>query len=70
MAKPSDKSDEINKIILQTTGIDRVKVIQNHQCAFKCIEPRFSWRDELSRKEYLISGLCQNCQDDTFGVPV
>ena len=26
------------------------------------------FRDELSRKEYDISGLCQKCQDDTFGV--
>jgi hypothetical protein len=26
-----------------------------------------SFRDELSRKEYSISGLCQACQDKTFG---
>jgi len=26
------------------------------------------FRDDLSRKEYGISGLCQKCQDDTFGV--
>ena len=26
------------------------------------------FRDEKSRKEYDISGLCQKCQDDTFGV--
>lgn len=25
------------------------------------------FRDELSRKEYLISGLCQECQDKMFG---
>ena len=25
------------------------------------------FRDELSRKEYDISGLCNKCQDDTFG---
>ena len=24
-------------------------------------------RDELSRKEFKISGLCQPCQDDVFG---
>lgn len=24
-------------------------------------------RDELSIKEFLISGLCQDCQDDVFG---
>lgn len=25
------------------------------------------FRDRLSIKEYRISGLCQKCQDDTFG---
>jgi len=25
--------------------------------------------DELSYKEYKISGLCQTCQDDVFGPP-
>ena len=25
------------------------------------------FRDDLSRKEYGISGLCQKCQDDVFG---
>ena len=25
------------------------------------------FRDKLSIKEYKISGLCQKCQDDTFG---
>ena len=27
-----------------------------------------SFRDELSWKEYTISGMCQKCQDDIFGV--
>ena len=25
------------------------------------------FRDELSKKEFAISGLCQNCQDKMFG---
>lgn len=29
----------------------------------------FGMRDELSCKEYMISGLCQACQDDTFREP-
>lgn len=24
------------------------------------------FKDDLSRQEYIISGLCQKCQDDTF----
>ncbi len=37
-------------------------------CPF-CIEPvskDSEFRDELSRKEFAISGLCQNCQDGFF----
>ena len=26
------------------------------------------FKNNISRKEYGISGLCQKCQDDTFGV--
>jgi len=26
-----------------------------------------SFSDDLSRKEYAISGMCQKCQDDIFG---
>jgi len=35
-------------------------------CA-KQIDPGKEFRDELSRKEFAISGLCQKCQDKTFG---
>ena len=31
-----------------------------------CEQPIGEFRDELSRKEYAISGLCQKCQDATF----
>ena len=27
-----------------------------------------SFRDELSKKEYSLSGFCQKCQDNFFGV--
>ena len=38
-------------------------------CAFNCDDPSHEWEDELSRKEYSISGLCQNCQNKMFGEP-
>jgi len=28
-----------------------------------------AFKDELSRREFKISGLCQKCQDDTFKDP-
>ena len=37
------------------------------QCV-SCGEFNLEFRDELSRKEYGISGLCQCCQDGIFGV--
>ena len=36
------------------------------QCV-KCGEFNLEFNDELSRKEYGISGLCQCCQDSIFG---
>ena len=36
------------------------------QCV-KCGEFNLEFRDEVSRKEYGISGLCQPCQDSIFG---
>ena len=41
--------------------------ILNGQCV-KCGGFNLAFRDELSRKEHGISGLCQTCQDGIFGV--
>lgn len=43
--------------------------ITNNRCArppFGCGKPITTFKDELSRKEYSISGLCQSCQDAFF----
>ena len=46
--------------------------IENGRCAakpFGCgrpVNPTTDFVDELSRKEYQISGLCQSCQDSVF----
>lgn len=32
-----------------------------------CGKPIESLRDQLSIQEFVISGICQKCQDDTFG---
>lgn len=43
--------------------------VQQKECPMcgKIINTSDEFRDELSRKEYSISGLCQNCQDAVFG---
>ena len=50
----------------------QVKNVDDGKCAFGCVIPkdvqgRFLFRDEISRREHQISGMCQACQDKTFG---
>jgi hypothetical protein len=40
--------------------------IRNGICTF-CGNKAKVFRNELSKKEYQISGLCQGCQDKVFG---
>jgi hypothetical protein len=58
----------MNKEIMKAFGFEsEVKLVEEGKCPF-CQEPIKSdeFRDELSRKEYVISGMCQKCQDKTF----
>ena len=48
-------------------GRSRTLAMAGNQCV-SCGEVAGEFRDELSRKEYGISGLCQTCQDGIFGV--
>lgn len=65
---PSQKHENVDKAIKELTGIDRIKSITEKTCPFcsKTITLD-SFRDELSLKEFHISGLCQGCQDKVFG---
>lgn len=52
----------------------RQESIENAQCVqppYGCAKEIWSmddeFRDALSVKEFFISGLCQECQDDVFG---
>ena len=49
-------------------GRSRRLAIAGNQCV-KCGAHDLEFRDELSRKEHGISGLCQGCQDEIFGGP-
>lgn len=48
-------------------GRSRRLAIAGNQCV-KCGEFDLWFRDELSRKEHGISGFCQSCQDNVFGL--
>lgn len=60
---------EARKKMLKSMGFDEeVARLERGECPF-CGAPTDdnSFRDELSVREYHISGLCQKCQDRTFG---
>ena len=64
--KASYKDPNYEAVLTEFTGVDRVKSIENMECT-TCDSPNTEFKDELSRKEYTISGMCQNCQDKVFG---
>lgn len=60
----------MNKDIMRAMGFDKeVDMVEQGRCPScgKVIDLA-SFRDEKSKKEFGISGLCQLCQDDFFGV--
>lgn len=67
--KPSEKHPQIDNFINQIFGIDRKASITNNVCTMckRNIDPTTEFKDDLSRKEFQISGLCSNCQDKVFG---
>lgn len=37
-----------------------------HNLCVQCNEPAINFDDEISEREYKISGMCQRCQNDFF----
>jgi|6_EtaG_2_1085325.scaffolds.fasta_scaffold451661_1 hypothetical protein len=73
MPMPSEKSDQVENTInafAQMAGFprDRHTAILTDQCV-SCDREAKEFTDDLSRKEYTISGFCQVCQDSVFGPP-
>ena len=59
----------MNKTIMRAMGLGKeVDRVEMGRCPFcnKDIDVGKEFRDELSRKEFGISGLCQKCQDEVF----
>ena len=63
---------DINKqeMLKQFGFTKEVQRVREKKCPFcgESVDPT-SFRDELSRKEFQISGICQKCQDVTFADP-
>jgi uncharacterized CHY-type Zn-finger protein len=64
------KSTEMNKFLNEMTNItfgrERETSISTRMCV-TCGNSADYFRDTLSMSEYNISGMCQVCQDRTFG---
>jgi hypothetical protein len=62
--------NHMNKELMKAMGFDKeLDLIAEGKCPLcKCIIDKNEFRDEISRKEFTISRLCQDCQDKTFGV--
>jgi hypothetical protein len=64
--KPSIKSFGMETALKSIFGVDRRTSINSDVCV-ACDKPATNFKDVLSRKEFCISGLCQECQDKVFG---
>ncbi|KKM15952.1 hypothetical protein LCGC14_1690740 [marine sediment metagenome] len=70
MAVPSPKSPEIERLLEDLTG--RRTAIEADRCIDPpngCGGPAIEFRSELDRREYAVSGLCQDCQDTVWYTP-
>ena len=58
----------VNDELMRKLFPKQMENMDNGKCPFcgKDINPETEFRDELSRKEFKISGMCQACQDDFF----
>ena len=59
----------MNKSILKQLGFRKeVQRVEQKKCPL-CGKPinMEDFRNEISKREYSISGMCQECQDDVFG---
>lgn len=55
---------------MKKAGFEKeVRLVENSVCP-ACCKPidMLNFKDDLSCKEFSISGLCQKCQDEIFGV--
>jgi radical SAM superfamily enzyme len=65
-----ERTEEMENFLDDMTNIlfgcpNRQGSIDSGKCVF-CGEPAVEFKDELSRREFQISGLCQSCQDEVF----
>ncbi len=67
--KATKKDPKIDQFLFSMFGRDRTATVSDGLCVTCPSKGNVasSFRDDLSKKEYAISGMCQSCQDDFFG---
>lgn len=63
---PTYKSPAIDNLITSITGVSRQDA-ENVKICVWCKKSLTPFRNQISEREHQISGMCQSCQDDTFG---
>jgi hypothetical protein len=69
MTKPAWKTNNVRNMLDNMTstiyGRSASESIEQDICV-SCGKPAVEFTDELSRREFAISGMCQKCQDNIF----
>ena len=72
MAKPAPNHPAIEDILETVSAVigqPRSQAFPNNTCVV-CKGEAKDFKNEISSKEYRISGMCQTCQDKIFDSPV
>ena len=65
MAEPTRKNPAIRDMQSTIMGCDVPAMIKADRCV-SCKGVAVEFKDEVSRKDYAITGLCQACQDAVY----
>ena len=68
MERSKELQSFLDKFTKKAFGMSQTEAKEKNVCPF-CHKPinMEDFKDQLSIKEFRMSGLCQKCQDDTFG---
>ena len=69
MTEATYKDQSIDAFLSSMTGRNRVATIASNTC-MTCGGAADTFKDEVSKREYAISGMCQSCQNSVFGKDV
>jgi hypothetical protein len=61
----NDKRQLIDEIAKEVFGTTRAEALADGKCV-ACAATNLVFKDDLSKREFAISGFCQKCQDEFF----